>query len=129
MRTLRIGSVSKATGLSVQAIRLYERRSLIPSPPRSNGGYRVYCETDIKRLSIVRHAQSLGFTLEEIGDLLRLMESQDDKCVDVCDRSRDKIAEINVKIKDLESIRSRLLAIVQTCGGSTEAASSCQIFQ
>ncbi len=67
---MQIGTVGKRVGLSVDAIRFYERKALLPRPPRTQGGFRQYSENDMETLSFIGRVQNLGFTLREVRDLL-----------------------------------------------------------
>ena len=69
--TLKIGQLARAAGVNVETIRYYERRGLLPEPPRTRSGYREYPESDVARLGFIRRAQELGFTLKEVKELIR----------------------------------------------------------
>src|SRR5258708_13596264 len=73
---MQIGIVAKKIGLSVDAIRFYERNSLLPRPPRTQGGFRQYGETDVETLAFIRRVQGLGFKLSEIRNLLELRRNR-----------------------------------------------------
>ena len=73
---MQIGKVGKRVGLSVDAIRFYERNALLPRPPRTQGGFRQFDESDVETLGFIRRVQNLGFTLREIRDLLELRRTR-----------------------------------------------------
>jgi DNA-binding transcriptional MerR regulator len=77
---MQIGAIAKKIGLSVDAIRFYERNSLLPRPPRTQGGFRKYGESDVETLGFIRRAQGLGFTLSEVRELLALRKSRLQPC-------------------------------------------------
>ncbi|MBX9747487.1 MAG: MerR family transcriptional regulator, partial [Hyphomonadaceae bacterium] len=79
---LSIGDVSKKTGLKIPTIRFYEQEGLIGPPPRSQSGRRLYAEADVRRLTFVRHARTLGFELPDIRSLLELADHPDRPCGD-----------------------------------------------
>src|SRR6266849_7085767 len=87
-KVMQIGKVGKRVGLSVDAIRFYERNALLPRPPRTQGGFRQYSENDVETLSFIGRVQNLGFTLREVRDLLELRRSRLQPCAPV--RRRDR---------------------------------------
>jgi len=80
MNIFSIGEVAKETGISVEAIRFYEKRGLIKAPTRTASGYRQYSPDAVRRIRFIQHAKDAGFTLGEIGELLRLRQSTSDSC-------------------------------------------------
>lgn len=85
--TLTIGTLAQAAGVGVETVRYYQRRRLLPEPPRPLGGIRRYGEADLARLRFIRHAQELGFSLAEVAELLALDEGRDCDEARACDRS------------------------------------------
>ena len=110
---LRSGSVAKAAGVNLQTLRYYERRGLIAEPQRSLGGHRVYPSEAVTVLRVVKAAQRLGFTLDEIAELLDVAKHRHSARPyrNVAARARRKLVEIEAKIADLELIRDRLRAV------------------
>ena len=98
---MQIGTIAKRIGLSVDAIRFYERNSLLPRPPRTEGGFRKYGESDVETLGFIRRAQGLGFTLNEIRDLLELRRSRLQSCASVRQRLEHKVGDVRRKLADL----------------------------
>jgi MerR family copper efflux transcriptional regulator len=85
---MQIGAIAKRIGLSVDAIRFYERNALLPPPPRTASGFRQYGEDDVETLAFIRRVQGLGFTLSEISGLLKLRRTRMQPCAPVRRRLR-----------------------------------------
>lgn len=117
MTTLTIGKVAKRAGVGIETIRFYEREGLIEEPPRGPSGYRHYPESVVPRLLFVRRAKELGFTLNEIKDLLSLRLDPDTTCADVKQRAEAKIRDIEEKMRSLRRMKKALVKLTQTCGG------------
>ncbi|MDX8389723.1 MAG: heavy metal-responsive transcriptional regulator [Mariprofundaceae bacterium] len=111
---MKIGELSKRATVSIDTIRYYERRQLLPLPERTLSGYRDYSESDVKRLLFVIHAKELGFTLEEIRDLLSLRTGQAD-CSQVKIIAESKASEITSRIESLSRIKSVLIELAEKC--------------
>jgi len=94
---MQIGIVAKKIGLSVDAIRFYERNALLPRPPRTQGGFRRYAENDVETLVFIRRVQGLGFKLSEIRGLLRLRGNRLQPCAPVQRRLQEKLVDIQRK--------------------------------
>lgn len=106
---LRIGEVAYRAGVGVDTVRFYERRGLLPAPPRRPSGYRVFTQDTIERILVIREVQSLGFTLEEIVELLRAVdrghatcETEQPKMVAVLTRLDEKLASLQRVRRDLD---------------------------
>jgi MerR family mercuric resistance operon transcriptional regulator len=117
MTRLTIGRVAKAAGLGVETVRFYERQGLIKEPARSESGYRQYRPETIQRLQFIVRAKTLGFTLQEIGDLLDLQATPGAGCADVQTRAEAKIADIEARIAQLEAMKQTLGDLVAQCCG------------
>ena len=117
MTYLSIGQIAKRTGVTVEAIRFYEKQALLPEPRRSASGYRQYLPAAAKRVRFIQRAKELGFSLKEIYALLSLRDTQDGSCADVKGQALQKVSEIDQKIHDLNRIRSALTALAEQCGG------------
>jgi DNA-binding transcriptional MerR regulator len=115
MAALKIGEVSKRSGFSVEAIRYYERLGLIPDASRTAAGHRQFEPHVVPRLRFVRRAQALGFTLEEIRELLELRAEPGGPAAAVRGRAEAKLSAIEAKIADLEAMRDALRTIVRAC--------------
>lgn len=127
-QSLTIGKVARQGGVNVQTIRYYERRGLLPEPVRAASGYRLYPDETIRRLRFIRGAQVLGFTLNEIEDLLSLTMQSGTTCADVSKRARQKIAAVDEKIGQLRRIRDALGRLAAACRG-TGPTSECPILE
>lgn len=124
--SLKIGQVARQAGLTVEAIRYYERLGLIEEAPRGHSGYRQFDPGVLRRLRFVQRAQTLGFSLEEIRELLELRFSPTATATDVQERAREKLAGIEAKIAALEAMRGALRALLESCAGAGPA-SKCSI--
>jgi len=120
METLRIGEVAGQAGVNVQTLRFYERRGLLPEPPRRASGYREYAPESVRRVRFIKRAQELGFTLAELEDLLRLREDPDIPCRQVRATAESKIAHIEEKMRRLRAMRAALAALVKSCAANRQ---------
>ena len=119
---MRISTVAKKAGVGVETIRFYERKALIATPPKpSNGGFRSYPAETVERIQFIRQAQSLGFSLNEIDELLSLRADPATDCSDVRKRARAKLGEVNEKIARLNAIGSALEELIDACPGKGAA--------
>jgi MerR family mercuric resistance operon transcriptional regulator len=110
---MRSGELAQAAGVNLQTLRYYERRGLLAQPERSLGGHRVYPPQAVTVLKVVKAAQRLGFTLDEIGELLDVARHRHSrrKNHNVAARATAKLATVEAKIADLELMRERLRAV------------------
>jgi len=125
---LRTGEVAARAGVNIQTLRYYERRGLLLEPERSNGGHRLYPPDTVALLGVIKAAQRLGFTLDEVADLVDTGRSHHPS-PDLRQRAIAKIAEIEAKIADLRAIRSALAQLVDArCDSLTNCScSDCPI--
>ena len=105
---LKIGELAKRTGFSTKAIRYYELVGLLEEPARSESGYRLYAESDAERLDFIEKAKRLGFSLEEIRDILLLSEQQERPCVHVLALIDQKLERVDDVLRDLRTFRREL---------------------
>ncbi|HKB98605.1 MAG TPA: heavy metal-responsive transcriptional regulator [Terriglobales bacterium] len=112
---MQIGIVAKKIGLSVDAIRFYERNGLLPRPPRTEGGFRRYGENDVETLAFVRRVQGLGFKLSEIRGLLRLRGNRLQPCAPVRRRLEEKLGDVQRKLRDLHKLEDELRLALRSC--------------
>lgn len=112
---MQIGIVAKKIGVSVDAIRFYERNGLIPKPPRTEGGFRRYDRNDIETLAFVRRVQNLGFNLSEIRGLLPLRGNRLQPCAPVQRRLQQKLADVQQKLSDLHKLEHELRLALRSC--------------
>lgn len=115
---LTLGGLAAAAGVNRETVRYYERRGLVSEPPRSGKGYRLYDADAERRLRFIKQAQALGFTLEEIGELLELRVSSTATCADVRERAQQKVADVERRIAALEAMRRTLTGIAVQCSGT-----------
>ena len=114
---LTIGALSKQGGVNIETIRYYERIGVMPKPRRSAGGYRMYGPDHLKRLTFVRRGRELGFSLDELRDLLRLVDGHSYKCAEVHDLAVEHLAEIRRKIADLRRLQRVMGDMAAQCSG------------
>jgi MerR family copper efflux transcriptional regulator len=105
---MQIGELAKLSGVTVQTVRFYERSKLLPEPQRKESGYRVYSEPDLKRLLFVRQAKSLGFSLEEIRDILRMRDRGRCPCGEVIGIAERHLQSVEQQITQLSKFRDGL---------------------
>jgi len=116
---MKIGELSKMAGVSIDTVRYYEKRGLIPCAVRSASGYRHYQRQDVIRLKFIVQSKELGFTLDEIGQLLALRRDGR-ACVEVRSVAEAKAQEIAVKIQQLSDMRQSLLELAAQCEKSSD---------
>jgi MerR family transcriptional regulator, mercuric resistance operon regulatory protein len=114
---IRIGVVSRRAGLSIDAIRFYERRRLLRSPARSEGGYRLFREEDVETLLFIERAQEMGFSLDEIRELLSL-RTNGKACPRVQRVLEGKLAVVSRRISDLRRLEKELAASLDECNAA-----------
>ena len=115
--TLTVGGLSKTTGVNIETIRFYERVGILPKPPRTAGGHRIYGEDHLKRLSFVRRSRDLGFSLDEVRGLLRLVDGGHYTCGEVKTITLDHLADVRRKIADLRRLERVLSDVAGKCKG------------
>jgi len=114
-KPLTIGVVAQRAGIGVETVRFYERQGLIEEPPRRLSGYREYSVEVVARLQFVRRAKELGFTLQEIKELLALRHDPAVPAADVKKRAEAKIAAIEAKIRSLQKMKKALAKLTTAC--------------
>ncbi len=125
---LRIGELASATGVSAETIRYYEREGVLPDPARGNAKYRRYSADDVERVAFVRTSRELGFTVAEVRALLELAEAPGRSCADVDALARAHLAQVEEKLRQLESLRAELTRVIGLCRGGTTIV-DCRILQ
>ena len=126
LKMLRIGQVAKKVMLGVETVRFYESEGLIELPKRNVSGYRQYPESIIKQIQFIRQAKSLGFSLKEVGELIKLKKTPNARCNGVKAAAVGKIADIQKKIDALERMKEALQPLVARCRPS-EPICDCPI--
>jgi len=122
---MRIGQLSKETDCKIETVRYYEKIGLMPEPPRTEGGYRIYDKDGLKRLLFIRRSRKLGFAIEEIRALLRLVDGGGYSCSDIKEIALEHINSIHQKILYLNRLEKSLSRIASRCSGNT--APECPI--
>jgi MerR family transcriptional regulator, copper efflux regulator len=112
---MQIGVVAKRIGLSVDAIRFYERNALLPRATRTEGGFRQYGESDVETLGFIRRVQGLGFKLSEIRGLLSLRGNRLQPCAPVRRRLEEKLVDVRRKLADLQKLEHELRLALRSC--------------
>lgn len=115
MKSLTIGGLAREAGVNLETVRYYERRGLLPKPPRSASGDRLFPLEATRRLRFIRRAQKLGFSLAEIRELLSLRVSPTSKRTDVRRHAEAKNVDIDAKIGNLESMKRTLRKLTKAC--------------
>ena len=115
-----IGELADATGVGVETLRFYEREELLPEPPRSDAGYRLYGGDAVRRVRFILQAKELGFTLSETRELLDLRVTDTAACDDVAARARAKIEAVDSRICDLRRVRRALDELLAACAANEE---------
>ena len=128
MAPLTIGTLAKNAGVGVETVRFYERQGLLRRPVRPRAGYRAYSEDTIGRIRFIRNAQALGFSLQEVKEMLALRVTAGTSCAALRSRATAKVADVNRRIADLERIRAALEMLVAACPGRG-ALTRCTILQ
>src|SRR3990167_9396878 len=109
MTGLRVGQVARLAAVNLQTIRYYERRGLLPVPTRTSANYRLYAADAPTRVQFIKRAQELGFTLQEIKDLLSLQAASQTRCAAIRERAQEKMHDINEKLRLLQAMRRALI--------------------
>jgi DNA-binding transcriptional MerR regulator len=131
---MQIGDVAERTALTVDAIRFYERRKLLPKAARSAGRFRLYTEDAIERLRFIRQMQGLGFSLREVRELIQLRERKVDACESVRELLKAKLADVRAKQRELWHLESELEADLRKCNRELShrrrhAACACPVLE
>lgn len=126
MKQLKIGQVAKQSGLTVEAVRYYEQRGLIPEPQRLDSGYRVYPESILTRLNFINRCKDLGFSLQEISELLSIQIDPNNSSALVKEQVEHKISLVKEKISELQKLQDSLEQLSGMCCGEG-SVSECPI--
>src|SRR5258708_11188263 len=123
--SMTVGALAKQAGVKIDTIRYYERHGLLPKPPRTNSGYRTFTPASVERLRFIKQAQALGFTLNEVKQLLALRLSPGVTCTDVRNRAQAKLADIQQRIDSLHAMKRALQQLVSACAADGPASECC----
>ena len=124
---MKIGDLANATATKVETVRYYENIKLLPPPARTAANYRAYGSEHLARLSFIRRARDLGFTLEAVRELLTLTDDKAQSCEAVDSVARIHLTEIKRKIADLSALRGELGRVIGSCRHGTVA--DCKIIE
>lgn len=124
---MKIGELASATGTRAETVRYYEKIGLLAPPARTSGNYRSYGGEHLARLSFIRRARDLGFTIETVRELLALSDDRTRSCEAVDGIARTHLAEVDRKIADLMALRGELGRVIDTCSHGTVA--DCKIIE
>lgn len=114
-RTYRIGALAERAALSRDTLRYYERLGLLDHPPRTSGGFRIYNDATLDRLRFIKRAQAVGFTLEEVRELVTFDGRGSARCRRVRDLVASKLAELDERLAELRAFRRALVASLREC--------------
>jgi MerR family mercuric resistance operon transcriptional regulator len=112
---MTIGALSKRTGCNIETIRYYERIGMMPKPPRTHGGHRLYAEEHLKRLRFIRRSRELGFGLEQVRALLRLVDGGRYTCSQVNAITVEHLDDVRARMKDLKRLEKVLRTMASQC--------------
>jgi Hg(II)-responsive transcriptional regulator len=130
MNGLTISQIAKASNVSIETVRYYERRGLISEPPRTESGYRMFPKEVIQDIKFIKRAQDLGFTLEEIKKLLSISNDEESfHSEEIYEFVTGKIQEIEAKIHEFNNIKSLLEDLAAKCPGSGVLKNQCPIIK
>lgn len=121
------GELARRTGVNLETIRYYEHVGILAAPPRTAGGHRVYDETHVRTLGLVRRAKNLGFTPEEVRAILDLAEPGNPCCGDLRDIAAHHLEQVRSKIADLVEIERLLATTIEHCSG--EPSDECAVIE
>ena len=125
--THTIGKLARATGCKVQTIRYYEQIGLLPQAVRSEGNQRLYGQSDIDRLTFIRHSRDLGFSLQAIRDLMSLADEPNRPCEAADAIARAQLAEVERRIARLQALQVELARMIEQCKGGR--VSDCRVIE
>lgn len=114
---LQRGELARRTGCNLETIRYYEKIDMLPDPPRTAAGYRVYDQGHVSRLRFILRARELGFSIEEIRGLIGLVDGGNQTCAEVKERTEQHLADVRAKIADLKRIENVLAETASRCSG------------
>ena len=119
MSRITIGELSRRTGVNIETIRYFEKVGIVPSPPRTEGGHRVYDETHVRALRFIRSARELGFTPDQVRAILNLGGPGKACCDEVREIAAHHLERVREKMKDLAQLEGLLASTIDQCSGGT----------
>ncbi len=126
---LRIGDLASRTDVTVETLRYYEKRGLLPEPARRESGYREYPEETVQLVRFIKRAQSLGFTLAEVEDLVRLRAKAwtGDAPYQLREATVAKVRDIDARVRELRALRTELMTLVAECDAACPVAGEASV--
>jgi DNA-binding transcriptional MerR regulator len=106
------GEAAKVLGVGIQTLHFYEQQGLVPHPPRSEGGYRIYTQEIVERVRFIRKAQALGFSLDEVKEIFGLVRGGSSPCGRVQAKLAEKLQEVDRRLEELHGFRAELASLV-----------------
>ena len=122
-----IGQLAKKANCKVETVHYYEKTGLMPEPPRTEGGHRSYAINHVKRLNYIRRSRELGFTIEQIKELLKFIDEPNHYCGEIKAMAMLQAREVQQKINDLEKLKVALNDMVRQCKGNNLSMDDCPI--
>lgn len=128
MTQLKIGELARLTSTRTETLRYYETEGLLPPAKRTPAGYRIYADADVQRVSFIRRARSMGFSLREVAELMSLqVDRASSTCGEVKQLAQQKLVMIDQKLTELRKMQSALQKITEACEGGEVPAERCTI--
>ncbi|MXO73476.1 MerR family transcriptional regulator [Alteraurantiacibacter buctensis] len=124
---MRIGDLAQATGTKAETIRYYEREGILPVADRTDSNYRDYSDDHVVKLTFIRRARELGFSMAQVRELIALSDHDDKPCDEIDQLAREQLAEVERKIEDLATLRDELGRVIQSC--HADRIGECRIVQ
>lgn len=128
MSRLTVGRLARNAGVNLETVRYYERQCLVSPAARTESGYRIYQQESVRRIRFIKRAQELGFSLNEIKELLSLRVDANATATDVRVRAQTKLVSVEEKIRHLRDIQQSLTRLIESCHGGGPA-SECPILE
>lgn len=126
-KVMSVGALSTQAGCNIETVRYYENIGLMPEPPRSEGGHRQYTHSHAKRLCFIRRSRELGFPIDQVRELLKLIDEPNHTCGEVKAITVVQAREVQKKISDLERLRDALNKMTVSCSGGSYTVDDCPI--
>ena len=120
MPQLKIGDVTKLTGVSADTLRYYEKIGLLTNIHRTDSGLRLYSEQDLSRLKFIKRAQRMNFSLDEIKDLIAMRTDPQRACTEVRELTASKLKDVEAHLEELTTLRNELTLLLNMCRASEE---------
>ena len=125
--TYTVGDLATACGCKAETVRYYEKTGLMPDPPRTEGGHRIYSINLLKRLVFIRRSRDLGFSIEQVGELLRFVDEPGHSCGEVKAMAMLQARAVQEKMKDLKRLQKALNEMAARCKGGSYQVEECPI--